>query len=867
MLGLQAEQVDYTYDLQGLLTESGGNADYLDSTTYSPEGQVLQEIFGPSGVQLARNYAYDAGTQRLLTATTSLQPLSSAADTSSYTYDDSGNLTSESDVQNTGGTQTQCFAYSSLDQLTTAWTDTGGTATTGTTSGGGQSVLGIGGCRNAAPAAANIGGAAPYWESWTYDPLGDRTSQTIYDTSLPASQDTLANATTQELAYPGGSLAGSPASNATTTAQAQPDAATSIVTSGPDGTTTTTPAYNADGQTTSLASTSAGSSPPPGPPGLTNVTYNVLGQVATAKTAAGTSSYVYDASGDLIGEDGPAQDTVFVDGGAEQLTETVATGKTSGVRFVSSQGGTLTAVSSPVTGSSDTVSYEVTSQQGTAVEDISAAADAVTRRYFDPYGNPVGTVPVSWPDHDAYLGKPQDPSTLLDLLGARQYDAVTGSFLSLDPVFEAGSPLQMGGYAYAAGNPVTNSDPTGLRLPGPGPCGINQPNCGPGATNPGPGSGSPAPGPSCPSYEPGCPGFTGGGAPPGGETPVGPGYAALVQPTPPTPRLAGLAGSGSAGCYDGAGSRYDSGTCTGASTGPPGGPGHGFGLGGLILAGLGLTLINGLQGGLDPATDTLEGLDIGAIAADAGTTAGEDAGADAGAGEDAAGSCGGQSFTAGTRVLLATGAAVPIASLKTGDKVLATNTRTGKTQAETVAAVLVHHDTNRYDLTVKNGGQAAVIDTTRTHLFWNPATRQWVQAAALKHGAELRTPGGSTATIVGGLTSRAASGWMWDLTVTTDHDFYIDTTAATVLVHNCDPFENTQYTQKVQQQMKLGDYHSFPELVKNEVTPGGVSVETGDDGQPYTHVRIPGTFGSNEGVFHWIIDDEGMINHRMFEPY
>jgi hypothetical protein len=48
-------------------------------------------------------------------------------------------------------------------------------------------------------------------------------------------------------------------------------------------------------------------------------------------------------------------------------------------------------------------------------------------------------------------------------------------------------------------------------------------------------------------------------------------------------------------------------------------------------------------------------------------------------------------------VLLASGIAVPISQLKPGEKVLATNTRTGKTQTVPVSAVLVHHDTNRYD--------------------------------------------------------------------------------------------------------------------------------------------------------------------------
>jgi hypothetical protein len=57
-----------------------------------------------------------------------------------------------------------------------------------------------------------------------------------------------------------------------------------------------------------------------------------------------------------------------------------------------------------------------------------------------------------------------------------------------------------------------------------------------------------------------------------------------------------------------------------------------------------------------------------------------------------AATCGGESFTASTKVLLAVGIAVPIASLKPGDMVLAISTKTGKTSAEPVTAVLLHHD-------------------------------------------------------------------------------------------------------------------------------------------------------------------------------
>ena len=448
--GLPAETVQNTYDLAGLLTQFGDSSDYLDNVNYDPTGQIENTTFGPYGTQLVEGYTYDPGTSRMLQAVTNLQTLSSAADTTSYTYDDAGNITSESDAQNTGGTQTQCFSYNALDQLTAAWTDTGGTQTASA-----PSVEGIGGCSNTTPSAANIGGPAPYWETYTYDLLGDRTSETTYNTSLPASQDTLANATTQQVEYPGGNLSNSPSSNAPGTAQSQPDAAASIVTTSPTGTTTSTPVYNADGQLTSQSVTgSTGSAPPAGPPSESKVTYTPQGQVASITTKSGTTSYIYDANGGLLIEADPSSTTLYADAGAEQIT-LGSSGTVSGLRLFTAPGGVTVTESS-----SGTDSYEIDNQQGTAVEDIQVTTLAITRRYFDPWGQKVGT-PPAWPDNNAFLGEPQDPNTGLVVLGARDYDPVTGSFISLDPLFEAGSPQQMGGYAYAADNPATNTDPTG----------------------------------------------------------------------------------------------------------------------------------------------------------------------------------------------------------------------------------------------------------------------------------------------------------------------------------------------------------------------------------------------------------------------
>jgi RHS repeat-associated protein len=458
--GLPAETVENTYDTAGLLTEFGDSTDYLDNVSYSPQGQILSTTFGPSGSQLVQDYTYDAATDRTLQSITNLQNLSEAADTTDYTYDQSGDVTSTSDIQNTGSTETQCYAYDTssneLDELTAAWTDTGGT--TSTSDGANLPPGGIGSCNNTSPSAANVGGPATYWQSYTYDLLGDRTSETSYNTALPASQDTLANATIQEIAYPGGNLSNSPTSNAPTTSQPQPDIASSIVTTSPSGSTTTTPTYNVDGQETQATTSSTGSSPPTGPGKFTGITYNAQGQVSSVTTAAGTSTYFYDAGGNLLLQADPGgTSTLYLDGGDEQV---IANGSTlSGERLLTAPDGTQVARSS-----NGAVCYTTANQLDTALEAINASTLAITRRYYDPWGNPVGTAPASWPDNLGYVGKPADPVTGLDMLGARQYNPATGSFTSLDPDLEQGSPQQMGGYAYAGNNPATVSDPSGLHI-------------------------------------------------------------------------------------------------------------------------------------------------------------------------------------------------------------------------------------------------------------------------------------------------------------------------------------------------------------------------------------------------------------------
>ena len=224
---------------------------------------------------------------------------------------------------------------------------------------------------------------------------------------------------------------------------------------------------------------------------------------------------------------------------------------------------------------------------------------------------------------------------------------------------------------------------------------------------------------------------------------------------------------------------------------------------GLGIAAAGLTAVNVLQLGADPLTDGIEAADV------AGLTDSAASEAESETADDAAASCGGQSFTSGTKVLLASGAAIPISQLKPGDKVLATNIKTGKTQAEAVSAVLLNHDKDLYDMIVRTARGSAVIHTTSNHPFYDLTRRRWVKAGALRHGDHLRTTSGTIVTVAGGHDPVNATGWMWDLTVPGggDHDFYIDTVIGTVLVHNCPiPGEGgTQVTSRTLMQNE--EYH------------------------------------------------------------
>jgi len=291
------------------------------------------------------------------------------------------------------------------------------------------------------PSAATVGGPAPYWQSYTYDALGDRVSETNHDTSVSST----ANDVTQTLTYNGYNAA-----TGASTAASQPGAVQSVGTAGPGGTTTSAYTYDAEGNTRTRLGQS--------------FSYDAEGHTQSVTNTATntTSQYLYGADGSLLIQRDPAASQVilYLPYG-EELHLNTATATVSGLRYYTASPDGIVLVRS----SSGSLTYELTDPRGTATTSVDASSLAVSRRYQDPYGNARGAAAPSWPDQHGYLGQPADPATGLSLLGARHYDSLTGRFLSVDPILEAGDHTQMNGYAYSGDDPVTQSDPTGLFIP------------------------------------------------------------------------------------------------------------------------------------------------------------------------------------------------------------------------------------------------------------------------------------------------------------------------------------------------------------------------------------------------------------------
>ena len=269
---------------------------------------------------------------------------------------------------------------------------------------------------------ATVTGPEPFWQTWTFDSLGDILTRTDHAPAGNAGGDTT---TTYHYGTTG------PVHAVTSTS------ATNTVT-GSLGSTSY--GYNGAGQTTTL--------------GAQTLTWTPNGSLATAGTASAPDSYAYDADGNELVENDNGTATLYLPG--EQLT--ASGGTTTGVRYYSFAN---KIIGETTGGTSQTLYWLGGNTQGTMTTAVEAFSEGVViRRAIEPYGtvlNGTGT----WPDNRTFLGDPSHSSSGLVDVGARKYNPATGLFISVDPNIDLGDPQTLTGYTYAADNPVSASDPSG----------------------------------------------------------------------------------------------------------------------------------------------------------------------------------------------------------------------------------------------------------------------------------------------------------------------------------------------------------------------------------------------------------------------
>jgi RHS repeat-associated protein len=473
--GLPADSLTFKYDQYGNPTYEAGYDVYVSGASWTPYNEVSQIRLGSGPSAAALTYNYDPQTRAVTGINLSDQQPVPQVDNIAYTYNADQQVTQIADTQ--GGpsapVEDQCFNYDSLSRLAEAWTSTGACATDPASAGNGT-----------------VNGPEPYWQSWTFDSLGDILTRTDHATAGSTSGDTT---TTYHYNAPGVAHAVS---------------STSAVNTVTGSLGTTSYAYDGAGQTTTL--------------GAQSLTWTPNGGLATAGTASAPVNYAYDADGNQLVENDNGTATLYLPG--EQLTGSATA--TSGIRYYTLAGKTI----GETTGT--TLYWLTGNDQGSMTTAVAAFSEStVITRAITPYGtmlNGSGT----WPDNRAMLGDPNPAATGMTDIGARKYTPATGLFISVDPYLDAGNPQTMTGYTYAAGNPATNSDPTGLCVArSPGDC----PPPGTYPVAPPPGNPPPCPPSGCPGWTP--PGTNGTGGSGSGGRKTLPAHRSPTYSSPPGLKL------------------------------------------------------------------------------------------------------------------------------------------------------------------------------------------------------------------------------------------------------------------------------------------------------------------------------------------
>ncbi|MFG2960811.1 RHS repeat-associated core domain-containing protein [Streptomyces sp. NPDC048291] len=752
--GLAAETVNTTYNDYGQPTSLASSTQtYVKNTAYNAYDQLTDRYYGnptvgTNTVTAQRHYDYDQtdGTRQLtgITTTTTVdQSTTQQRQQDTYTYDNDGRIT-EIREQATGQTaQSQCFTYDDQGRLNNADT---------------RSLL-----KCQAPGTnSDFLGEAPYQTAYAYDRLGNLQSVTdTHSTGEAVSRDYL---------YPGYDDTGT-----WTTANAPQLHGVRKINIKTGSTTTGTEDFTYDTAGQMLKHIE--------PSKTSDYTWTPQGQLATATTTDPTGSkltrYTYAADGNLLTRTTP-QETIAYLGGMELHTDGT---KTTATRYYTCGGATVAMRTTTGTSSGNTLTYLMADNQASTQLTVNAATGTTTRRRYTPFGDErSGTLPTG--TSNGFLGKTEDTTTGLSLLGARAYDPHLARFLSPDPLVTPYNPQNLSAYSYTNNNPINYTDPSGL-----GAVNSDGVMCGTGA--------------QCDDFAKNHPDV--GSTPSQSDSDTS--WQNTVTPASTDARTLGqqfyefgvnkLAASTEGGYwYPKTHSSGESDiVCFGRTAcnaayayilrhpGDIAGAKH-------IAATYCLDHMAKCQ--TDARVwDRSQGIGTEFVQA---LGLGDGSALRIGSTEAAAGMC---SFSPDTPVLMDGGKTKPIGKIRPGDKVEAADQKTGRhVGAREVQQVWINHDTDLLDLVIRTkDGHTATLHTTASHPFWDDTQGHWIPAGRLHNGDALQTATTTHAQVV---TTRPTPGTAnrWNLTVQQLHTYYVLAGETPVLVHNatCSRNEKGQFT-------------------------------------------------------------------------
>ena len=440
--------VSFSYDSSGRLASRAvavnGVTAATDTFTYDSASR-LASIIAASGESLG--YSYDGG---LMVGRSWSGPVSGSV---ARTFDTSFRMSSES----VNGGSTIAFAYDN-DGLLVAAGDLAASRNaqnglvTGTTLGSVTTSIGYSAFAEVASYAASAGATTIFSENFVRDALGRITQKVesiggvtdtyIYSYDLAGQLTAVSRngATVENYSYDtNGNRTGATVSGATIAATY--DDQDRLIQYGGAAFS-----YNAAGDL--VAKTSGGQT--------TSYQYDALGNLIGVTLPSGTSiTYVVDGSNRRVGKkiDGTLVKG-FLYGGGLRIAAEVDAGGAVVSRFIFAGGGPVAMIRG------GTAFRIVTDQLGSVRLVVNAQTGAMVQRLdYDAFGNVVlDTNPGFQPF--GFAGGLYDPDTALARFGVRDYDAATGRWTIKDKIAFAGNDPNL--YRYARNDPTNSVDPLGL---------------------------------------------------------------------------------------------------------------------------------------------------------------------------------------------------------------------------------------------------------------------------------------------------------------------------------------------------------------------------------------------------------------------